>query len=138
MAMPDAPRTQSLGPGAALTPAALAADEFTRGFSAAEVTDLRHDLRRRAQACGLLGDALDDFVTAVNELVTNAVRHGGGRGRVRLTVDAGTLIADVSDRGAGFAGRPPEGSATGLKDLTWFAPDEVRKRVLAEIDAYAG
>jgi serine/threonine-protein kinase RsbW len=84
-----------------------AAEVLTRDFTTADVTELRHDLRRHAQTAGLLGDALDDFVAAVNELVTNAVCHGGGHGTLRLTLDAGTLIADVSDRGRGFAGDLP-------------------------------
>ena len=103
MAMPDAPLTRSPGETMAGRPAAL----FTRDFTGADITELRHDFRHQAAAGGLLEEALDDFVTAVNELVTNAVRHGGGRGTVRLTLDADTLIADVSDRGEGFAGPPP-------------------------------
>ncbi|MFI7542113.1 ATP-binding protein [Actinoplanes sp. NPDC049599] len=107
MAAPDSPPTQNPGAGVAATPAPAAVEVFTRGFTAAEITEMRHDLRRHAERTGLRGDALDDFVMAVNELVTNAVRHGGGWGSLRLTLNADTLIADVSDRGAGFAGRLP-------------------------------
>ena len=103
MATPEPPLTRN--PGAA--PATPAGELFTRGFTGADVTPLRHDLRRHAEAAGLHDDALDDFVAAVNELVTNAVRHGGGQGTVRLTFDADTLIADISDRGTGFDGDLP-------------------------------
>ena len=106
MATPEPPLTQ---PGAAVAAARAvpAAEVLVRDFTAADITGLRHDLRRHAASCGLRDDDLDDFVTAVNELVTNAVRHGGGQGSLRLTLDADTLVADVSDRGAGFPGALP-------------------------------
>jgi len=57
---------------------------------------------------GLAGDRLDDFVVAVNELLTNAVRHGGGLGRVAVWRQDGELVCEVSDSGAGLAEpRPP-------------------------------
>lgn len=103
MATPESPLTQGTGSA----PDAAAAEVFARDFTGADITGLRHDLRRHAEAAGLRGDDLDDFVAAVNELVTNAVRHGGGRGSLRLTLDVDTLIADVSDHGAGFPGEVP-------------------------------
>jgi anti-sigma regulatory factor (Ser/Thr protein kinase) len=106
MATPESPLTQHEG-AAGAPPVSAVAEVFGREFTAADVTELRHDLRRHAEGCGLRDDDLDDFVAAVNELVTNAVRHGGGRGRLRLTVNADTLVADVSDRGEGFSGKLP-------------------------------
>ena len=93
--------------GAGAAPATGVVPVLTREFTAADITDVRHDLRRHAQTAGLHDDALDDFVAAVNELVTNAVRHGGGQGSLRLTLEADTLVAAVSDRGAGFSGELP-------------------------------
>jgi len=55
------------------------------------------------RAAGLSGDRLDDFVVAINELLTNAVRHGGGLGRVALWRQGGDLVCEVSDSGAGLA-----------------------------------
>ena len=105
MATSESPLTQHQG--AAGAPVPVPAEVLVREFAAADITELRHDLRRHAEACGLRDDDLDDFVAAVNELVTNAVRHGGGRGRLRLTLNADTLVADVSDRGQGFPGELP-------------------------------
>ena len=59
------------------------------------------------RAAGLSGDRLDDFVVAVNELLTNAVRHGGGLGRVALWRQDGDLVCEVSDSGAGLSGPRP-------------------------------
>jgi serine/threonine-protein kinase RsbW len=51
---------------------------------------------------GLVGQRLDDFVLAVNELLTNAVRHGGGKGRLRLWRRGDVVVCEVSDHGGGF------------------------------------
>jgi serine/threonine-protein kinase RsbW len=76
----------------------LLAKPFTRG----QVTDLRHALTACAQAAGLGDQRLDDFVLAVNELITNAVRHGGGTGQLRLWRAGHALVCEVSDGGAGI------------------------------------
>ena len=68
---PHAPRTV-----VPIEPALLIAEAFDQ----AQVTEIRHSVTSCAHASGLGGQRLDDFVLAVNELITNAVRHGGGRG----------------------------------------------------------
>jgi len=50
----------------------------------------------------MAGERLDDFVVAVNELLTNAVRHGGGRGRVSLWRGGGAVVCEVADAGPGL------------------------------------
>lgn len=35
----------------------------------------------------------------VSELATNSIRHGGGEGSLRLWVEEGTLLCEISDRG---------------------------------------
>ena len=44
-------------------------------------------------------------MVAVNELLTNAVRHGGGTGRVTLWRADGAVVCEVSDHGRGLADR---------------------------------
>jgi anti-sigma regulatory factor (Ser/Thr protein kinase) len=46
-------------------------------------------------------ERLDLFLVAVNEIMANAVRHGGGHGRVRLW-HGGDLVCRVDDQGPGF------------------------------------
>ena len=78
-----------------------------KDFTAEDLGGLRHTVFAGARRAGLTGDPLNDFVVAVHELVTNAVRHGGGRGRLALRRDGDTLVCDVSDDGPGFTGGVP-------------------------------
>lgn len=78
--------------------APLLAQTFDRG----QVTDLRHAVASCAETAGLSGQRLDDFVLVVNELITNAVRHGGGTGVLRLWQAHRDIICEVSDGGSGI------------------------------------
>jgi serine/threonine-protein kinase RsbW len=71
-------------------------------FDAEHITAVRHAVARCAAGVGLLGQRLEDYVLAVNEIVTNAVRHAGGHGRVRLWTQDGTIRCEVSDEGGGI------------------------------------
>ncbi|MEU4642246.1 ATP-binding protein [Micromonospora sp. NPDC023814] len=76
---------------------------IAEAFDQAQVTELRHSVTSCAHTAGLAGQRLDDFVLAVNELITNAVRHGGGRGWLRLWRQSGLLVCEVSDHGGGIS-----------------------------------
>lgn len=68
-----------------------------------------HLLRERVAACaavaGMPGDRAVEVVLAVHELAANAVRHGGGAGRLVMRAD-GALHAQVSDAGPGMGPWP--------------------------------
>jgi anti-sigma regulatory factor (Ser/Thr protein kinase) len=98
---------------------------WSQPFIGHDLPRLRQALRRQAHGSGLTGDALEDFVTAVHELLVNAVRHGGGRGVVHLRREDGTLICAVTDSGPGPAVAPsvaaqPPASSYGGRGL-WLA-----------------
>jgi anti-sigma regulatory factor (Ser/Thr protein kinase) len=78
---------------------------LTEAFDHSRVTALRHAVASCAGAAGLAGDRLGDFVVAVNELLTNAVRHGGGHGRLTLWRDGTAVVCEVADDGGGLTGR---------------------------------
>jgi anti-sigma regulatory factor (Ser/Thr protein kinase) len=65
----------------------------------------RRTLTAFAAQAGLAGRQLSSFVLAVNELVTNAVVHGGGTGRLRVWVSGRRLHCEVRDSGPGI---PPD------------------------------
>jgi anti-sigma regulatory factor (Ser/Thr protein kinase) len=85
----------------------LLSQRFDRG----QLSATRHRVTRCAAVAGLAGSALSDFVLAVNEIMTNAVLHGGGHGRLRMWLSTGRLHCEVSDHGPG--GRPER--FTGLR-----------------------
>jgi serine/threonine-protein kinase RsbW len=70
-------------------------------FDAATVTKVRHQVQAAGRRCRMDAERLDDFIIAVNEVMTNAVRHGGGIGRLLLWRD-GALLCQIVDRGPGF------------------------------------
>lgn len=76
---------------------------LAESFDHSRVTALRHSIASCSADAGLRGDRLDDFVVAVNELLTNAVRHGGGIGRIRLWCADASVVCEVTDRGTGLA-----------------------------------
>ena len=75
---------------------------LTLVFDADRITALRHTVSRAAENVGLKGQRLEDFVLAVNEVVTNAVRHAGGHGRLRMWLHGGSVRCEVVDEGTGI------------------------------------
>lgn len=78
-----------------------------------------------ASTHGLAADRIGQLTLAVNELLTNAVLHGGGSARLRLWVGADELVCAVEDSGSGIDDplvgytAPPVGSVGGYG--TWLA-----------------
>ena len=109
-----------------LAPAGLLAEPvelLSQPFTEATVTSLRHLILSEVLAAGLDGDAAADFVLAIHELVTNAVRHGGGSGQIWLSRQADVLTCEVRDNGRGtdhLPQRPPDASVPGGRGL-WLA-----------------
>jgi anti-sigma regulatory factor (Ser/Thr protein kinase) len=83
-----------------------------REFDTDALAGLREAVLGYATACGMQEDRAIDVMLAVHELAANTVRHGPGRGRLRVHVTAGTLHCEVSDPGASSRdGRVPDGAA---------------------------
>ena len=73
-----------------------------RRFGRAEISVLRHEVSARLHTAGLAGDRLQGFVLAVNEIVTNAVLHAGGQGRLALWLADDSALCSVTDSGPGI------------------------------------
>jgi anti-sigma regulatory factor (Ser/Thr protein kinase) len=100
-----------------------------------------HDVRElvggQAEAAGLATEAAADLVLTVNELVTNTVRHGGGRGLLSVWPEHDAVVCDVRDHGRiddPLAGRvEPSVTTEGGRGL-WMAN---RLCELVQVRAYA-
>jgi anti-sigma regulatory factor (Ser/Thr protein kinase) len=87
------------------TPPALADDDIT------DFTGLRHAVRSHLGTVDAPVDRVEDFLLAVDEMASNAVRHGRLPAGLRLWTAPGTLVCTVRDSGPGcddpFAGYGP-------------------------------
>ena len=104
-------------PSASPPPAAPALTWTLRDI--AELPAVRAQLRRHTVADASDADMLDQLVLALDEMASNALRHGGGevRATVRLTDDA--FLIEVSDQAATApptpaVGRDPSEGGLGL------------------------
>ncbi len=83
---------------APLPDAPLDADSML--FDADALPEIRSWAADRAARMGLAGDRIDDLVLALGEVGANSIRHGGGRGTLRLWSADGSVVCEVRDAGA--------------------------------------
>jgi anti-sigma regulatory factor (Ser/Thr protein kinase) len=79
-------------------------------FAGEELGTLRWFVSRGAADVSLESARTEDLVLAVNELATNSLCHGGGKGTLRMWTEANTLLCEVHDSGhitEPLAGRNP-------------------------------
>jgi anti-sigma regulatory factor (Ser/Thr protein kinase) len=69
------------------------------GFGPEDLANVRGTVSRWALAAGMSPDRQSELVTAVNEVATNSIRHGGGGGTLRLWKDTGRLVCEITDGG---------------------------------------
>jgi anti-sigma regulatory factor (Ser/Thr protein kinase) len=108
----------SVWPSAAPPPATPALTWSLQTVS--ELPAVRAQLRNHAHTASADPDLLDQLVLALDEMASNALRHGGGgeiRATVRLTDDA--FLIEVSDQAAAApptpaVGRDPSEGGLGL------------------------
>jgi anti-sigma regulatory factor (Ser/Thr protein kinase) len=68
-------------------------------FDVGTLSAVRRLVETRARAEGLRPPHSEDLVLAVNEVVTNSVRHGGGSGTLSAWSESGSLVFEVRDEG---------------------------------------
>ncbi len=73
-------------------------------FNSGTLDTLRAEVRACATKAGLAEDRVVDAILAAHELAANAVRHGGGEGRLRIWDRAGALSCQVDDGERAAAG----------------------------------
>ena len=63
-------------------------------------------MAQKLEFAGLSPRRRDEVVLAIDEVVTNAVRHGAGRGQLEVWVAGGRVWFQVTDQGPGMAQVP--------------------------------
>ncbi|HKC19675.1 MAG TPA: sensor histidine kinase [Candidatus Dormibacteraeota bacterium] len=69
-------------------------------FDRDNLLPMRGEVARQALAFGLGAERATNLVTAVNEVATNSIVHGGGAGVLRVWRQHDALVSEVRDRGA--------------------------------------
>jgi anti-sigma regulatory factor (Ser/Thr protein kinase) len=88
--------------GSAVRAEDTATNVVSRSFAPGDLPELRHVVARLAAEAGLPGIRGQDLVLAVDEIASNALRHGGGTGRLELWTAEDKLWFRVTDRGPGL------------------------------------
>ena len=68
-------------------------------FGVGHLDAVRRAVAREGREHGLSRRRIADLILAVNEVATNSVRHGGGRGTLRTWSEEGRLVFEVRDGG---------------------------------------
>jgi anti-sigma regulatory factor (Ser/Thr protein kinase) len=68
-------------------------------FTLDELRTVRSMVQAWARAAGVDPVRAEDLVLAVNELATNSIRHGGGRGILRAWREPDSFVCEVTDAG---------------------------------------
>jgi len=83
-------------------------------FGSGPLGELRTFVSRLAVAAGLGPGRTEDIVLVVNEIASNSLLHGGGRGTLRVWQDGDSFVCEIHDTGhfdhprAGRRAVPPE------------------------------
>jgi anti-sigma regulatory factor (Ser/Thr protein kinase) len=90
-------------------------------FDAGSLYVLRAAVAAHATRAGMPERRTSDIVLAVHELAANAIRHGAGHGRLRITEHDGAWHCQITDDGT--PGTPPAstgpGATTPRNDAPW-------------------
>jgi anti-sigma regulatory factor (Ser/Thr protein kinase) len=96
--------TTSPTPNRSHRPATYPADTILldQPFTERDLPALRRGVAAHAGRTGLAAGRVTDLVLIVSELASNAIRHGGGSGRLRLWVSPDGVRCQVTDEGPGL------------------------------------
>src|SRR5437764_14261493 len=124
---PGSHHSTTAGP---VTPRTLLVDQT---FTERDLPALRRTVAAHADRTGMPTRRISDLVLIVSELASNAVRHGGGEGRLTLWATADAVHCEVTDDGPGppqaLPRQPPEPSIPGGRGL-WLALTSADKLVI--------
>jgi anti-sigma regulatory factor (Ser/Thr protein kinase) len=84
-------------------------DGLVQAFDGNSLVALRSAVAAHGGLFGLTDTQVEDLVLAAHELASNAVRHGGGQGRLRMWQMNGSVYCEIADGGDGFSYPRPDG-----------------------------
>jgi anti-sigma regulatory factor (Ser/Thr protein kinase) len=96
--------------------AARAQPAVDQSFDGDSLYAVRATVAAHASEAGIQEGRVRNVVLAVHELAANAVRHGGGQGRMRLWVTVDGIRCEVTDAGTPPAGANGDDEDTGSRD----------------------
>lgn len=65
----------------------------------ADLAPVRQFVAEHAPRLGVSLQRLDDYILAVNEIATNVLRHGGGKGEARMWATDRRVVCEITDTG---------------------------------------
>lgn len=106
-------------------------------FTMDDLPGVRRFTAAHGRSAGLAESALNDFVLAVNEVATNAVRYGSRVAELRIWPVGGELVTEVTDTGVWRpdvmpGGEPPPSGAEGGMGL-W-----VTRQICSNVEVETG
>lgn len=81
-------------------------------FGLENLISLRAAVAAHGDRFGLSSHRLADLLLVAHELASNAIRHGGGSGRLTMWCEGDAAYCRVSDSGGGFSGANEAGLET--------------------------
>ncbi|HYR48856.1 MAG TPA: sensor histidine kinase [Candidatus Eisenbacteria bacterium] len=68
-------------------------------FGSDGLASVRYVVAHHAHASGLDSGRAEELMTAVNEIATNSIRHGGGGGSLRIWQEDAAVVCEIRDSG---------------------------------------
>lgn len=90
-------------PGRPHRTGAAEVSDVEQPFDESSLCSMRATLTAHAAALGVAPTRIEQMLIVAGELAINAIRHGGGAGRLRMWRDHNSLHLQVIDHGPGMA-----------------------------------